>query len=133
MRIAMDSVRQSRPLRWLAALLACLSFVLVFSCNSPFIPIPPPNPTFTEGDTAGDWAVSAPADPRASGARYYIYNADLGTGIIQQTAADGSVYAYPLHGAAGDRITIHWERTSSDGSSTICRRLGEGLVVRGCD
>lgn len=129
----MNRVRVSGSLRWLAVLLACLSYALIFACNSPFIPIPPPNPTFTEGDTPGEWAVSAPADPRANGARYYIYNADLGSGLIQQAAPDGSMYAYPLHGEAGDRINIRWERTSSDGSSTICRRLGEGTVVRGCD
>ena len=129
----MNHVGGNRLLRWLAALLAGLSYVLVFACNSPFIPIPPPNPTFTEGSNSGEWAVSTPPDSRAGGARFYIYNSDLGSGLIQQAAPDGSMYAFPLHGAAGDRVEIRWERSAVEGSSTICRRLGAGLVDRGCN
>jgi hypothetical protein len=124
--------RGNRILRWLAATVACASYLLIFACNTPYIPIPPPNPTFSPGDTAGDWTVQTPADSRAVGARFYIYNATLGSGIIQAAEADGSMYAYPLRGQAGDRIQIHWERTPTDSSSTICRPLGQGLIQLGC-
>ncbi len=129
----MKRVGGNRFLRWLAALAAGVSYILVFACNSPFIPIPPPNPTFTEGATPGEWGVSTPTDQRASGALYFIYNADLGTGLIQKAATDGSMYAYPLQGTAGDRIQIRWERSASESSSTICRPLGQGLVLQGCN
>jgi len=122
----------NRLLRWLAAFIAGLSYVLVFACNSPYIPIPPPNGSYSQDPASGDWSVSMPADSRAIGARYFVYNADLGSGLIQQTAPDGSMYAFPLHGVAGDRIEIHWEKSATDTSSTICRRLGEGLVTQGC-
>jgi hypothetical protein len=118
--------------RWLAAMLASLSFVAVFACNSVFIPIPPPDPTFTPTATPNEWSVSSGPDLRAAGALYYIYNADLGGGIIQRAATDGSMFATPLHGAAGDRIEIRWEKSPTESSTTICRRLGEGLVVQGC-
>jgi len=124
--------RGKRLLRWLVGVLACASYLLVFSCNSVFIPIPPPNPTFTEGDTAGEWSVTIPPDSRASGAIYYIYNANLGSGLIQRAAQDGSMYAYPLQGQVGDSIVIHWERSATESSSGICRPLGAGLVQMGC-
>jgi hypothetical protein len=111
-------------------LTAALSLVVVFACNSPFIPIPPPDPAFAE-DSSGEWSVSTAADSRAIGAIYYIFNATLGSGIMQVAAPDGSVYARPLHGQAGDNIHIHWER-STETSSTICRPLGAGLIRMGC-
>ena len=128
----MNRVGGKRLLRWLAPLLAGFSFVVVFACNSPFIPIPPPNPTFSQDSTSGQWAVSTAPDSRAVGARFYIYNADLGSGLIQQAAPDGSMYAYPLQGVAGDRIQIRWERTPSEASLTICRPLGAGYVQQAC-
>lgn len=122
----------NRLLRWLAGMLAGASYLLIFACNSPFIPIPPPNPTFTESPTPGEWQVHVPADSRAIGSRYYVYNSTTGTGLIQRAAPDGSMDAYPLQGQAGDPIELHWERSLSDGSSTICRPLGSGLVQQGC-
>jgi hypothetical protein len=125
--------RRARLWKWLAGLLAAASFILVFACNSPFIPIPPPDPTFNESATTpGQWSVSSGPDSRASSARFYIYNASTGSGLIQRAAPDGSMYAYPLYGKAGDSIEIHWERTVVDSSSTICRPLGPGLVQQGC-
>ena len=123
----------NRLLKWLAGVLVGAAYLLVFACNSPFIPIPPPNPTFTESATPGEWQVHMPADPRAAGARYYIYNQSTGSGLIQRASAtDGSMDAYPLQGQAGDPIEIHWERSVTDGSSTICRPLGTGSVQQGC-
>jgi hypothetical protein len=124
--------RGNRLLRWLTGVIACASYLLVFSCNSTFIPIPPPNPTFAEGGTDGEWSVSTPADSRASGAVFYIYNANLGSGIIQRAAQDGSMYAYPLQGQVGDSIYIHYERTATESSSAICRTLASGLVQLEC-
>jgi hypothetical protein len=125
-------LKRTKMYCWMAAALAGVSFVLVLACNSPFIPIPPPNPDFTAGPTAGEWSVSTPPDSRAIGARFFIYNSTLGSGIIQQASADGSMSAYPLMGQIGDRIELHWEKSIIDTSSVICRPLGEGLVVRGC-
>jgi len=125
--------RGNRRSRWLAAIVACAAYLLIFACNSTYIPIPPPNPTFSESATPGEWQVHMPPDSRAAGARYYIYNLSTESGIIQRAStADGSMDAYPLQGQAGDRIEIHWERTPVDGSSTICRPLGTGAVQQSC-
>jgi hypothetical protein len=125
--------RGNRLLRWLAGLVAGASYLLALACNSTFIPIPPPNPTFTESATPGEWQVSTSADSRAIGARFYIFNAKTGSGLIQVAGPDGSMAAYPLQGQVGDAILIYWEKSISDGSATICRPLGAGLVLRGCD
>ncbi len=124
--------KRARLYLGIAAALAGVSLVVVLACNSPFIPIPPPDPTFTAGPSAAEWSVSTPPDSRAIGARFFIYNANLGAGIIQQASADGSMSAYPLMGQVGDRIELHWEKSIADTSSVICRPLGPGLVVRGC-
>jgi hypothetical protein len=122
--------KRTSPWKWLAMVMAGLSLVVVFACNSPYIPIPPPNPTFSQ-DSSGDWAVYAPPDSRAIGADYYIYNSTLGSGIIQRADPQGGVYARPLQGQAGDNIYIHWER-GTESSLTICRPLGVGLVQMVC-
>lgn len=129
----MNPRRQSRSLwKWLVAIAAGASLVVAFACNSPFIPIPPPDPNFSQDSSSGDWAISMPADSRAMGARYYIYNATLGSGLIQKASSvDGSAYARPLQGQPGDHIHIHWEK-GTENSSTICRPLGPGLVQMGC-
>lgn len=117
--------------KWILTVTAGISLVVVFACNSPFIPIPPPDPTFSQDSSSGDWAVSLPPDSKAIGSRYYIYNSTLGAGIIQRAASDGSVYARPLHGQIGDNIYINWER-GTEVSLTICRPLGAGLVQMVC-
>ena len=120
------------PWKWLAVAAASLAFVFVLSCNSPFIPIPPPNPSFSQDSSSGDWSVSTPADERAVGATYFVLNAGLGSGIIQRASADGSMYATHLQGQTCDSIFIHWEKPGNEQSSTICRPLGEGLSQMGC-
>jgi hypothetical protein len=120
----------NRLFRWLAAAAAGFSFIVAFACNSPFIPIPPPDETFTASVTPGEWAVSTPPDSRAVGATFYIFNATLGSGIIQNASIqDGSMSAYPLMGEPGDQIFLHWEKSTAVRSSTSCRILGEGPVV----
>jgi hypothetical protein len=124
--------KRARLYGWIAAALAGISLVVVLACNSPFIPIPPPDPSFGAGPTAGEWSVSTPPDSRAIGARFFIYNVNLGSGIIQQASADGSMSAFPLMGQVGDHIELYWQKDIADTSSVICRPLGQGLVVRGC-
>jgi hypothetical protein len=119
-------------LRWLAAGFAVASYLLIFACNSVFIPIPPPDPTFSEGTTPGQWSVSTPPDSRTVDARFYIYNKALGAGLIQKAAPDGSMYAAGLQGQAGDAIEIWWEKSPTQLSLAICRPLGTGLVTQAC-
>lgn len=116
--------------KWLALLVTGVSLVVVFACNSPYIPIPPPDPSFSQ-NSPGEWSVSMPADRQAVGAIYFFYNTKLGAGLIQKASSDGSANAYPFAGQEGDPVLIHWER-GVDSSSTICRPLGQGLVQMVC-
>jgi len=116
-----------RLLRWLAGVVAGLSFTLAFACNSPFIPIPPPDERFSASVTPGAWSVTTPPDSRAIGATFFIFNATLGAGIMQNASSeDGSMAAYPLMGEPGDHIFLHWEKSTTVRSTTSCRLLGEG-------
>jgi hypothetical protein len=135
MRLSLNwASKGNRWLRWLVGVVAGASYLLIFACNSTYIPIPPPDPSFSEStSTPGEWQVSTPPDARASGAIFYIYNSNLGSGLIQRAEPDGSMHAYPLRGQAGDRIGIHWERSVTEGSSAICRILGEGIQQQGCN
>jgi hypothetical protein len=115
----------------LSRLLALLAGGIVLACNSPYIPIPPPTPRFEPvevpdglGGLRRDWrAVSAP-DARLSGARVYLYNEQLESGLILKANVDGSYVAYPLMGEEGDFIDIYYGRSDSVKSATICRVLG---------
>ena len=115
--------------KWLAMATASACLIVVFACNSPFIPIPPPDPSFSQDSPSTDeWSVSMAPDSNAVGAIYYFYNSTLGSGVIQKAStADGSAYVRSLQGKSGDNIYIHWER-GTETSSTICRPLGAGVV-----
>jgi hypothetical protein len=128
--------KRSKILRVASAVAA---FVVVLACNSPFIPIPPPNPTFAPtvvpdcfGGTREDWSVSGPPNLRGAGARVYTYNARAESGLIVKAADDGSYAAYPLYGQRNDPIQIYWDRGAQDRSLTICRNLTEGTATKPC-
>jgi hypothetical protein len=79
---------------------------------------------------SGRVAGSTPADSRAIGARFYIYNATPGAALSSALPRTVRWTAYPLQGQVGDHIQINWERSITDGSSTICRPLGPGSCSR---
>jgi hypothetical protein len=107
-----------------------LSLCVLPSCNTPFIPLPPPgDPTFTPvvvNDAAGShmvWETRGTADSQA---KVSVYNADVGAGVIVRAQTDGTYVAVPIDGREGDRVQI--EYTASDGRSapSICRILQKG-------
>jgi hypothetical protein len=125
--------KRSALWKWLAMAMASTSLIVIFACNSPFIPIPPPDPSFSQDSPSSEeWSVTMPPSSNTIGAIYYFYNSTLGSGVIQKASTtDGSVYVRSLQGRAGDNIYIHWER-GTDSSSTICRPLGPGVVQMIC-
>jgi hypothetical protein len=135
MRIRMSRMKL---LAALAAGLACgLAFLVVFpSCNTPFIPLPPPgDPTFTpvtmnEGPRI--WETRGGPSSAMSEARVFVYNIDGGTGVIQRANADGSYVANPIDARLGDRIQIRYESKDGRNSPDICRVLQQGLAQTPC-
>jgi hypothetical protein len=109
--------------------------------GSPFIPIPPPNPTIgpatPELDSAGVshtyWKITSPAEPHFSNTWVYVDNDSLGVGVSLRTSADGS-YATRIEGQEGDRILFGFGSSfaEADFDSRLCRPLREGLADTPC-
>ena len=120
----------------LATLLA--SFAVVWACNAPFIPVPPPGANFTSmliTDSAGAqktvWITHGLPSGQASFARYYVFNETLGAGIIATAAIDGTFTGTPMDGAMNDRIQLYYQTPGGDYSDSICLLLTEATVVPG--
>lgn len=106
-----------------------LGFVLG-GCVTPSIPIPPPDPAKMTFDVVVDGGQSqavfayAPED-NYSGATVFIFNRELGVGIIETARADGSVGpTRPLAAAVGDQIVVTFER--DDQTVSTCLRIRDG-------
>jgi len=121
--------------------IAAVLVLALASCNTPFIPIPPPaDPTFTPivttdpmGGTRTVWQARGPAMKEVESARVSLFNVDHGAGVIVRANADGSYVIGPFEGKMGDRIQIQYERTNGERSPGICRVLADGLARMGCE
>lgn len=131
-----------RAFAWLLALATgagALLFVLS-SCNSPFIPIPPPgDPSFmpvTATDAAGAtrtaWEVRGTPQSLMADAKVFVYNVDGGTGLIVHAGGDGAYVASPLDAKRGDRVEIHYETPHGQVSPEICRVVDTGVARDDC-
>jgi len=121
--------------RRLARLAAAVGlFALVWACNAPFIPVPPPNQiTFTSEkltDGAGVehtvWITQGGANDQAVSALYYVYDTNQKAGVIAEAMADGSFRAPPFEGAAEDRVTVYFQKPSGEASDVACKLLRDG-------
>ena len=121
-----------RRLARLAVTLAAVA--LIWACNAPFIPVPPPNnTTFTSMlVSAGDggqktvWITSGGPYPAAALAEFVIIDEPLGTGVVARAAADGSYQAPPMDGTQGDRVLIYFRTPQGEMGPEICKQLIEG-------
>ena len=113
--------------------LSVVAFGLVLAlagCNTPSIPIPPPDPalmTFTLAGEPGDHVASFsyPANVHYEDAVVFVYNRDRGVGIIEAARLDGSVGpTAPVRAELGEQIVVSFQR--DDQSSSQCIRLREG-------
>jgi len=124
----------------LAAALAAVA--VVWACNAPSIPVPPPDLAVAfaahevpDGDagTKTVWTVTQSKPiPAIALARFYLYDLDRGAGIIQMAGADGTFVSAPMDGTAGDRISISYETPDGDLSSSICLLLADGVTPARC-
>jgi hypothetical protein len=123
----------------LPALLGGLGLALLAACNSPFIPIPPPNPTFEppvavedgRGGTRLMWGVFSPPTQPMARATVFLFNRDLGQGVIVRAGEDGA-YSTSIEGQREDEILIHFETDDGESSQSICRPLREGHAAVPC-
>jgi hypothetical protein len=123
----------------LAMAAASLVFALP-ACNTPFIPLPPPSdPTFSPvmvSDATGAsrtlWETRGAPSPTMAEATVYVFNRDVGAGVIVRAQTDGSYAASPLDGNEGDRIELHYDDKAGRPSQVLCRLLSQGLARTAC-
>ena len=72
-------------------------------------------------------------------AKLYLYDRDLGAGVVVRAAADGSYVAPPIEAKLGDRIDLDYEKPSGERSPGVCRvlellraELDTALALCGC-
>jgi hypothetical protein len=107
--------------------------------SSPFVPIPPPDPTFGPGtselDGAGAshlyWKVTSPPADQLSNVWVYVDNSNLGVGVSVRASSDGS-YTTRIEGQEGDRIRFGFGSSFVDAEWRLCRPLHEGLADTPC-
>jgi hypothetical protein len=121
----------------IARLFATLGVVvLLWACNAPFIPVPPPTmisfTSTTLTDTTGTqktyWITHGGPDANAASARFFVYNEDNQAGVITTAASDGSFTTTPMDGAPGNRVLIYYQPPGGDQSPATCRVITEGVA-----
>lgn len=115
------------------ALAACL----LCTCGGPSVPIPPPEPELVlfEADLeTGTARFSYPPNADYSLAVVYVFNRDVGEGIITTAEIDGSVGpTEPFPAREGDEVVITFERDTSLGSVCLIFADGPGSSARECN
>ena len=97
----------------LATLLGALT--VVWACNAPFIPVPPPGATFTSqltddgmGGQKTVWITHGLPSSHAALARYSVFNQTTGEGVVATAAADGTFTADPMDGTMNDHVQVYY-------------------------
>lgn len=107
---------------------AALLAIVLAGCITPSIPIPPPDPekmTFDIGATDGLAVFTYPPDDRIKDAVVYIYNRDLGEGIITTAGNDGSVGpTKPFPALVHNQVVVTFQQ--DDQSISTCIRIKQG-------
>ena len=104
--------------------------LVLAGCVTPSIPIPPPDPakmTFqiTVTGTDSSAVFNYPPTTDYKGGIAYLYNQNLGAGIIQNCNNDGSIGpTAPMRATAGDQIVVSVQVGQQTDSSCIVLRDG---------
>jgi hypothetical protein len=141
---SMRRVLQNTVSRLRRRLLPVLTVVMMaaaglgwLACNAPFIPVPPPENIFiaqplTDGSGKTVWITQGKPDSRAAGAKFYIFNDAVGSGVIVEAGADGTYSAMPLNGTMGDHVFLYYTTPAGVDSEVACRVLTEGDPAPHC-
>ncbi len=109
---------------------------LCTACYTPSVPLPPPlveNMQFTTGQTAGTVVLTSPAEPQIGAARFSIFNASQGTGVIFVSNSDGSFTSPPFPGNEGDYIQISYEVGNDSADRCTTLHVGGSLTGSTCN
>ena len=126
-----------RPRTLSGSLLGLALAVLLASCATPSIPIPPPSPENMafEVDTEGGVArFSYRRDIDYAHAIVYVFNRDAGEGVITMADGEGAVApTQPFPAADGDEVVVTFELESQLASTCVVVADGPSSSGNECD
>lgn len=101
------------------------------ACESPSVPLPPPDLTafsFAISSTTEVQCTGKP-NPRHADALMYFYNGTRGSGNITLAAHDGSFVTDPFPGQMGDQLDMYYETKTGGRSDDVCGQIQFGSVL----
>ncbi len=111
-------------------LLFAVGLVVISGCVTPSIPIPPPDPARMTFSLSGEpnarkASFSYPPNVNFVDSVVFVYNRDLGVGIIEAAHPDGSVGPTAAVAAdVGNQMIVSFQR--DDQTVSTCIRLRDG-------
>lgn len=116
--------------------LALLALVALGGCNTPSVPIPPPSPDLMSFELQGDDGTaqfSYQENADFGDAVVYVFNRDVGSGVITVARPDGSVGpTQPFPAAEGDEVVVTFELELQLASTCIRVAPGQGNQANEC-
>ena len=108
-----------------------LALSLTPGCDSPSVPLPPPDLTsFSFAiTTPGSLQVTGKPNPQHSLARMYFLNLTLGDGAITTAEADGSFVSDPFPGVEGNKLQMYYDRPNGERSDSVCSSVQLNVVL----
>ena len=129
------------PLKRLIRLAAGLAtLALIWACNAPFIPVPPPAQagfaSALVSDGAGGqktvWTATGNAGSQAALDHVFVINQATGNGVVTRADATGAYTSPAFDGTRGDHVDIYYEDSDGARSATACLILQEGAQAPQC-
>ena len=113
-------------------------FTVLWACNAPFIPVPPPGASFTSAlvdDGAGGqktvWIAHGLPSSNAANAYFTIFNEQTQDGVITVADPDGSYTSPSFDGKLNDHVKVAYKTPSGDQSDSICLLLTTDVSAAG--
>jgi hypothetical protein len=117
-------------------LVAAAALLAIAACNTPSVPIPPPNLAAISfaAPATGQAVMSGKPEPRHDNAVFFVINRTTGDGVITTAAADGSFTTTPFAGNMNDTMELSYQTPAGDRSENVCVALvfGAPLVSGPC-
>jgi hypothetical protein len=104
-------------------------------CNTPSVPLPPPDlfalSVMSDGNLV---SLKGAPSPRHVNVRFYVFDLGSGEGAITHAAADGSFASRPFAGAEGDLLDLYYDTPAGERSEDACAtlRFNTGLIRVHC-
>ena len=122
----------------LAAGLAMLA--LIWACNAPFIPVPPPAQAGFASALVSDgmggqktvWTAAGNAGSPAALAHVFVINEATGNGVVTRADPAGAYKSPAFDGTRGDHVDIYFEDNEGTRSATACLILQDGAQAPQC-